>query len=47
MCNAHVAQTVRERIEKEGLPSVSRRSFLRDRQHPRRRRRFRAAGGPC
>lgn len=29
MCNAHVAQTVSERIKKEGLPSVSRRSFLK------------------
>ena len=29
MCNAHVAHTVRERIKKEGLPSVSRRSFLK------------------
>ena len=29
MCNAHVAQTVRDRVNKEGLPSVSRRSFLK------------------
>ena len=29
MCNAHVAHTVRERAKKEGLPSVSRRSFLK------------------
>ena len=29
MCNAHVAQTVRERIKKEGLPNVSRRGFLK------------------
>lgn len=29
MCNAHVAQTVSERIKTEGLPSVSRRSFLK------------------
>lgn len=29
MCNAHVARTVRERIKKEGSPSVSRRNFLR------------------
>jgi len=29
MCNAHVAQTVRERVKKEGLPSASRRSFLK------------------
>ncbi len=29
MCNAHVMQTVRERIKKEGLPSVSRRNFLK------------------
>ena len=29
MCNHHVAETVRERIKKEGLPSVSRRNFLK------------------
>ena len=29
MCNAHVAHTVRKRAEKEGLPSVSRRSFMK------------------
>ncbi len=29
MCNAQVAQTVRERIKREGLPDVSRRSFLK------------------
>ncbi len=29
MCNAHVARTVRERIKNEGLPGVSRRSFLK------------------
>ena len=29
MCNAQVAQTVRERMKREGLPEVSRRSFLK------------------
>ena len=29
MCNHIVAETVRERIKKEGLPSVSRRNFLK------------------
>lgn len=29
MCSRDVAKTVRDRIEKEGLPSLSRRSFLR------------------
>ena len=29
MCNAHVARAVRERINREGLPSASRRSFLK------------------
>ena len=29
MCNAHVLQTVRERVKNEGLPSVSRRGFLK------------------
>jgi hypothetical protein len=29
MCSPKVAQIVRERIQKEGLPNLSRRSFLR------------------
>ena len=29
MCNQHVMQTVRDRVKQEGLPSVSRRSFLK------------------
>ena len=29
MCDAHVAKVVRERIQREGLPTVSRRNFLR------------------
>ena len=29
MCDAHVAKVVRERIQREGLPGVSRRNFLR------------------
>jgi kynurenine formamidase len=29
MCDGHVAKVVRERIQREGLPSVSRRNFLR------------------
>jgi len=29
MCSSHVAQAVRERIKTEGLPSVSRRNFLK------------------